>query len=83
MKEFEVGDLVLLTLDSPGLLGITDGLWEYKDRIFRISRVKLFPGNGKTDSRGTYYELKGLESDAGVPYAITPDWIRPMRELKR
>ena len=83
MREFEVGDLVLLTLDSPGPLGITDRLWEYKDRIFRISKVKSFPGDGRSDTRGTYYELKGLESDAGVPYAITPDWIRPMRELKR
>lgn len=82
MSEFKVGDPVLLTLDSPGPAGITEGLKHYQDMRFRISRVRTIQG-GKTVTRGTYYELKGCVSDEGIPYAVTEDWIRPIRELKR
>lgn len=84
MKEYNIGDLVLLTLDSPGEVGITKGLADYKERKFRISKVKtIIPKNKSAGSRATYYELKGCVSEAGIPYAITQDWIQPMRELKR
>ena len=73
MREYKTGDLVLLTLSSPGTVGITRGLLEYKDRKFRVSKVKTL-GNQ------IYYELKGLTSKYGVPYAVTGDWIQLMRE---
>jgi len=82
MSEFKVGDPVLLTLDSPGDLGITNGLKRYKDRRFRISRVRTIQG-GKAVTRGTYYELKGCVSEQGVPYGVTEDWFEPIKELKR
>jgi hypothetical protein len=82
MREFHTGQLVVLTLDSPGPVGITDGLRHYQDRIFRISRAKTFQSSNVT-TRGTYYELKGCVSDKGIPYAVTMDWIRPIREPKR
>ena len=84
MRILQVGDPVLLTLDSPGDLGITDGLKRYKDRRFRISRVgTIAPKTGSPWYRGIYYELDGCVSEKGVPYAITEDWIQPIRELKR
>lgn len=83
MTEYKIGDPVLLTLDSPGPVGITDGLKRYQDMRFRISRIKSFAGNGGTNTRGTYYELKGCVSDEGIPYAVTEDWIRPIKELKK
>lgn len=83
MSEFKVGDPVLLTLDSPGPVGITDGLRAYKDRRFRISRIKSFAGDGRSQTRGTYYELKGCVSEQGVPYGVTEDWFEPIKELKR
>ena len=83
MKEFNIGDLVLLTLDSTGTVGITDGLREYKDRKFRISRIKSVPSGTQSGALSTYYELKGCASDMGVPYAVTADWMVPMKELKR
>ena len=43
----------------------------------------IIPRNESAGSRATYYELKGCVSEAGIPYAITQDWIQPMRELKR
>ena len=81
MSEFKVGDPVLLTLDSPGDLGITNGLKRYKDRRFRISRVGTIAP--KTGSPCIYYELDGCVSEKGVPYSVTEDWIQPIRELKR
>jgi len=82
MFEFSVGDLVLLTFDTGGYIGITRDLLKYKDRKFRVSRVKRIKGQTKTNF-GTYYELRGCESEYGIPYAIMPGWIVPMRELNR
>ena len=84
MRSYQTGDLVLLTLDRPGTVGITHGLKELKDRKFRISKIKAINPSGKAAGcRGFYFELKGCESEKGIPYAITEDWIMPMRELKR
>lgn len=83
MSEFKVGDPVLLTLDSPGPVRITEGLKHYQDMRFRISRIKSFPGDGRSQTRGTYYELKGCVSEQGVPYGVTEDWFEPIKELKR
>ena len=84
MSVLKVGDPVLLTLDCPGDHGMTNGLKKFKDRRFRISKVGMIaPGNGSPWYRGIYYELDGCKSDKGVPYAITEDWIQPVRELKR
>ena len=82
MFEFKVGDLVLLTLGSGGFVGMTQGLLKYKGRKFRIKSVHHVQGQTKTNC-GIYYELKGCVTEYGIPYAITPDWIRPMKELKR
>ena len=73
MKELELGNLVLLTLDSPGKVGVTQGMLKYRGWKFRISRIKKL-------KLGTYYELGGCESKYGVPYTITRDWVRPMVE---
>lgn len=75
MSEFKVGDPVLLTLDSPGPVGITEGLKHYQDMRFRISRVRTIQG-GKAVTRGTYYELKGCVSDKGIPYSFAGDWLQ-------
>ena len=82
MFEFNVGDLVLLTFDTGGYIGITPGLLRYKDRKFRVAKVRCVYGQSKTN-HGTYYELKGCETNCGIPYAIMPSWIQPIRELKR
>ena len=85
MSELKVGDLVLLTLDSPGSLGITYELERFKDRKFRISKIRQVHPGGKTSPwfRGIYYELDGCVSEKGVPFAVTEDWLMPMKELKR
>lgn len=84
MRSYQTGDLVLLTLDSPGAVGITHGLKQLKDRKFRINKIVAINPSGKNPGcRGFYFELKGCESERGIPYAITEDWIMPMKELKR
>ncbi len=84
MNELKVGDPVLLTLDSPGAVGITEGLKRYKDRRFRISRiVRVIPVNKLPGCRGCYYELEGCVSPKGVPYGITSDWMQKITEVRR
>ena len=80
MREFKTGDLVLLTLSSPGTVGITRGLLEYKDRKFRVEKVKELKA-GTATNRSVYYELSGCVSKYGVPYAVTGDWIVPVKEI--
>ena len=79
MREIKVGDPVLLHLESPGSVGITEGLLRYKDRRFRVCRIKHFGGTGVL--KGEYYELDGCVSEHGVPYGVTGDWIEPIKEL--
>ena len=84
MNELKVGDPVLLTLDSPGAVGITAGLKRYKDRRFRISRiVRVSPDNKLSGCRGYYCELEGCVSDKGIPYGVALDWIRPITEVRK
>ena len=84
MNELKVGDPVLLTLDSLGAVGITEGLKRYKDRRFRISKiVRVIPVNKLPGCRGCYYELEGCVSPKGVPYGITSDWMRKITEVRR
>lgn len=72
-----VGDLVLLHLDSPGSVGITPGLKKYKGKEFRISRRRDIQGKSIYVH---YYELKGCVSDAGVPFGVTEDWMTLLKE---
>lgn len=84
MREFNIGDTVMLTLDAPGTVGITEGLREYKDRIFRITKRKMVAPKTKTAGcRCIYFELGGCESKYGVPYAVTEDWIVPIKEARK
>lgn len=82
MRELKQGDLVLLTFNVGGYIGITHDMLKYKDRKFRISKVKHLKGQSAAN-RGMYYELKGCVSKHDIPYAIMPSWIQPMRELKK
>ena len=75
MQEFKIGDLVVLTLDSPGKVGITYGLNKLKGQKFRINGYKSLTGAVQTN-RHAYYTLKGCVTKYGIPYAITPDWIK-------
>ena len=75
------GDRVLLTLRTPGPLGITEGMLKYQDQEFTVSRIKTIMPEGK--HRGgieTYYELDGFVSDKGRPYAVTYDMFRLIME---
>lgn len=83
MRDFKAGELVLLTLDSAGPVGITPGLRRYKDKKFRIKKVVSLRLSTSTMWYGTYYELAGCVSRAGIPYAVIGDWIRPTRESRR
>lgn len=82
MREFKAGELVLLTLDSAGPVGITEGLKQHQGKVFRIKKTIGL----KISDKGwyeSYYELAGCVSKHGKPYAITGDWLKPIRDTKR
>ena len=74
MSEFKIGDTVLLTLDSPGPVGITDEMKQFEGKIYKVSKVRYSPTRM---TRFAYtYELDGCVSSKGVPFTFTSDWIR-------
>ena len=81
MKALNKGDAVLLTLDhstdpvNSGSLCITQAMRKYRDRQFKVSKVCRF-------GYEVYYELEGLVTEAGVPYAVAPDHGTPIRALR-
>lgn len=82
MRDYKVGELVTLTLDSPGSVGITEGLKRHQGKVFRIKKT-IGLRISESGWYEPYYELAGCVSRAGIPYAVTGDWIRPMRESRR
>ena len=74
MREFNVGDLVAVTFDAPGDVGITDEMIQFKGRIYKVSKVRCSPTRM---TRYAYtYQLDGCVSSKGVPFTFTSDWIR-------
>lgn len=82
MRDYKVGELVTLTLDSPGSVGITEGLKRHQGKVFRIKKT-IGLRISESGWYEPYYELVGCVSEAGKPYAITQDWIKPIRDTKR
>lgn len=77
MRDINIGDKVILALNSPGSVGITDGLRKFKDQEFIVKRVVY------TTDKGMWrfvYELDGCVSSKGVPFTFTSDWIRRVEE---
>ena len=76
MSIYSSGDFVVLTLDSPGKVGITEGLKRYRGKVFRISKVVPAPAEARASMYPEHYELDGVVSEKGKPYGVTGDWIR-------
>ena len=81
MEELELnkGDKVKLRLGTVASFGITPGLRALDGRTYRVKRVKQIKARREQAPAvyGIYYELKGCESAAGVPFAILKEWLRP------
>lgn len=73
MKEYKPMKNVLLSLARAQ--NIPDGLRKYDQMIFKVSKVTRLRARNNQPIYWTYYELKGCESEKGVPYAIPTDWL--------
>lgn len=79
MKDIKKGDLVAVTFDAPGDVGITDEMKQFEGGIYKVSKVRYSPTRM---TRFAYtYELDGCVSSKGVPFTFTRDWIAPIREV--
>ena len=74
MSNIKVGDVVRVTYDASGDVGITDEMRQYKGNTYKGTKVKYSPTRM---TRLAYtYELDGCVSSKGVPFTFTGDWIR-------
>ena len=74
MSNIKVGDVVRVTYDASGDVGITDEMRQYKGNTYKVTKVKYSPTRM---TRLAYtYELDGCVSSKGVPFTFTIDWIR-------
>lgn len=73
--EFEIGDKVLLQLGADGLRLAPRELKRWDGCQFVVAKKCTIGAKNGTD----YYELASCKSSSGVPFAILPDWLLPMR----
>lgn len=73
-KEYKPLHKVMLVVT--GVQGYVPGdVRKHNEEIFRISRVHRVKRQKNTVQRLVYYELDGLVSKKGIPYAIPKDWL--------
>lgn len=73
-KTYKPRQKVMLILD--GEKEVPDGLMKFNQEIFRVGKVKhMHDPSFSAKATWTYYELKGCESEKGVPYSILADWL--------
>ena len=52
--------------------GIFDNLRKYDGQVYRISKTGVVHGNAGTYR---YYELEGVNTEWGMPYAFMEEWL--------
>ena len=77
-REVSKGDKVVLRLRQVAAPGITPELRKLDGKTYRVKRIRTVKAAGASTNRGTYYELKGCESDLGVPFAVLREWLLPV-----
>ena len=73
-KEYELLHKVMLVVTGEQGYVPVD-VRKHNEEIFRISRVHRVKPQKRTGQRMVYYELDGLVSKKGIPYAIPEDWL--------
>lgn len=80
MVVYRVGEIVQLSFNALMKQGITEEMIQHNGNIYPISKIKsIIPPNKRAGGLVTYYELKGFESEKGVPFAVTIDMIQPVK----
>lgn len=70
-KEFKTGHKVMLTLPEDARIQFHE-LKPYNGQTFTVKRIRYVPTR---PTAKIYYELEGLESKAGTPYGVLPEWL--------
>lgn len=75
-RKYKIGDEVVLVLPLIHE-GVRGDMKKYDREVVTISKVKTIYGN----KGGSYYELFGVKSRKGIPYAFLPEWLVPIGEM--
>lgn len=77
-RKFKVGDEAVLVLPKTHE-GIRGDMRMHDREVVTVSKAKTIYG---PDSQGySYYELYGIKSRKGIPYAFLPEWLVPIGEM--
>ena len=73
-----VGAKVMVALDHAEQIPTNKQLWEYQGQERVISRRRIIAYGRGGCTRGTYYELKGVVSEMGVPFGFLEEQLVPL-----
>ena len=75
---YEVGNRVIVALDSNEQIHTNQEVWKYQGEEHKVSRRRIISYGPRGLSRGTYYELEGVVSDMDVPFCFLEDQLKPV-----
>lgn len=77
-RKYKIGDEVVLVLPLIHE-GVRGDMKKYDRQVVTISKAKTIYSQGNQCC--SYYELFGVKSRLGVPYAFLPEWLVPIGEM--
>ena len=70
-----VGNKVLVTIAPNEQIPTNSEVWKYQGQERVISRRRIIAYGRGGCTRGTYYELEGVNSDMGVPFGFLEEQL--------
>lgn len=77
-RKYKIGDEVVLVLPLIHE-GVRGDMKKFDRQVVTISKAKTI--YGLNNKGGSYYELFGVKSRKGIPYAFLPEWLVPIGEM--
>ena len=77
---YEVGNTVRIALNANEQIHSNQEVWEYQGEERKVSRRKIISYGMNNLSRGAYYELEGVVSGMGCPFAFLEEQLILVQE---
>lgn len=77
---YEVGDKVRVNLNSGEQIHSIQEVWNFQGKETTVVRRKILAYGNRGMSRGTYYQLDGVNSEKGLPFSFLEDQLIPVND---
>ena len=77
---YEVGNKVRVNLNASEQIHSIQEVWKFQGVETTIKRRKILAYGHRGLSRGTYYQLEGVNSKMGLPFSFLEDQLVPVYE---